>query len=242
MAISHQATTTNSGSGRSGASFSHNSGAGSDRLLLAYITRRDGVQSSVSAVTYNAVALAKVNNTAVDRNYTTSPERWLMGEWWYLVAPATGANTLAATYSEAVESDAVMAVTLNGCHQTSPVAAGAGDYGHSEVPLLSVTTGTAGSWILCGVGKRYGPSGGSYTPGSGNVELADGEAGTLVHDVTYTAFYRVMATAGNHVMFTTQSGNSTTWVIGGLEVKQALAGGAAGVLPLLMENYRRLRV
>jgi hypothetical protein len=60
--------------------------------------------------------------------------------------------------------------------------------------------------------------------------------------VTYTAFYRVMATAGNHVMFTQQAGNSTTWVIGGLEVKQAIAGGGGGVLPLLMENYRRLRV
>ena len=72
-------------------SFSHTT-TGSNLLLVVTAQYNDG-NESITGITYNSVALTKV------RRDTTGAPVDITTEIWYLIAPASGANTVAVTYT-----------------------------------------------------------------------------------------------------------------------------------------------
>src|SRR5690554_431662 len=101
MALAHYATTTDvepaaGGGGRASFSFTHDSGSGENRLLVvAVLVRHNNTALTVSSLTYADAPLTKVTNASQKYNYTGSAS--VLVEWWYLVNPAEGSNTLAGT-------------------------------------------------------------------------------------------------------------------------------------------------
>ena len=85
-------------------------GSGSNRLLLVFVIFEVGAGRTVTALTYNDVALSYVDSVDPP-DATTTSERI---ELWVLADPASGSNTLAATFSGSVNDAAFAVVRLQG--------------------------------------------------------------------------------------------------------------------------------
>lgn len=222
MALSHQATTTNTSTAdRSSASFAHDAGSGSNRVMLVTTKTLTASGSiSVSSITYNGVALTFIQGHS--REYTTN--RYLRIENWYLIAPATGSNTLAVTYSGNARADEITVTTLNGGHQTTPVGVVNAADGDSTNPSVTLTTGTNNSWVMFGAHGRGGDLDPS-TPGTGLTELTDGDTGASTSDdIAFTDGYETTTTAGSVTVDSTFTGGSDQWVAAAVEIKEAASG------------------
>ena len=221
MTITHQATTVDGDTvGRASASFSHDSGAGSDRGLFVCVKIRDNANAGASAVTYNSVGLAK----ALDQDNQFSGGNWANLEWWYLANPASGSNTLAVTYDNTLTADEITAITLNGVDQADPIGASGGATGNGTAQGVTFSTEEDNSWALVGIAARRNSASG-YAPGTDTVELADGETGTAANaDIGYFDGYEGVAAAGSVTAGATYA-TSTDWTAGAIEVKEA--GGVA---------------
>lgn len=86
MAIAYDNATSNTSSGTS-QSFSHTT-SGPDRLLIVYCLS-DAGGATVSAITYNSVALTFIGTNTGLNNFHA----------YYIIAPASGSNTVAITWS-----------------------------------------------------------------------------------------------------------------------------------------------
>lgn len=93
-------------------SFSHDSGSGSDRLLIVRVCGHRTAAWTVDAVTYNGVSLTKFTDGSIGYNYGDS--QWIRVEYWYLVNPASGSNTVAITVSDAPGRPGYIATTYTG--------------------------------------------------------------------------------------------------------------------------------
>lgn len=104
--------TSNSGyqTAQSTYSWSHTC-TGSNRYLRVGVSMLSVVGSSVSGITYGGVALTLVRARA-------SAIGAVRAELWELIAPATGANTIAVTLSAGLDS-AAGAISYTGVHQTT---------------------------------------------------------------------------------------------------------------------------
>lgn len=97
MAVAHDATSSavTAAGGASSLTFSHTT-SGSNRLLLVTVhIDRDGGTETVSAVTYSGAACTFLG--AIDNG-----TEWRI-EFWYKIAPATGANDVVITVSSSQE-------------------------------------------------------------------------------------------------------------------------------------------
>lgn len=103
---------------------------GSSRYLTVGIAMLSVGGSSVSSITYNGVAMTKIDAKA-------SVSGAVRAELWGLVAPATGSNTIAVTLSAALDSIGE-AVSFTGVHQTSPYE-GTGDASATNVGAADAT-------------------------------------------------------------------------------------------------------
>lgn len=90
MAIALDSTTAASGATASSHTFSHTC-TGSDLILFVTAT---GANGDVTGITYNSVAMTKINSTVTDSAV-------LFTSLWYLVNPSTGANNVVITTSTA---------------------------------------------------------------------------------------------------------------------------------------------
>lgn len=201
-------------------SFSHDGGSGTERLLLVGTKGRSGTATrTASAVTYNSVAMTEVPNSANINEYATGLYHAI--KWWYLIAPATGSNTVAVTWSGSMTSSVVTAVTLTGAHQTAPIGNAAVadlDLSSSTTPSVNVATTANNAYIVAGAMMRRG-SGGSFTPQGGAAELTDGESGAgTSQDILYNDFYLVAAGPTTYTLSTICT-QSTQWNISAVEVK-----------------------
>jgi len=139
MAIAFDAFTHNtSGSGTSH-SFSHTC-SGSDRIILVY-TRSD--ISQPTGITYNSVAMTKIADV--------SPISGDKGSCWYLVAPATGSNTVAITYGSSQSYSHALAVSYTGAKQTGQPDAFTADATQTGTTAsITVTSTVDNCWIMAG--------------------------------------------------------------------------------------------
>ena len=117
-------------------SFTHRVGSASNRALVVSVAIF--AAGSVSSITYNGVALSFVR---ADSNgvYRT--------EWWQLVAPATGSNTVQVDLSTSLTSIAE-ALSYSNVDQISPVDASGGANGVGGTASASATTITVKDRVL----------------------------------------------------------------------------------------------
>lgn len=101
-------------SGTTGPTFSINP-SGSDRFIYFYSSRFDSSATATPTITLNGSPAT--TRTTIDINggnfqlYTA-----------YIIAPATGSQTVAVTYSDAVDGDCLIgAVSFSGVHQATPL-------------------------------------------------------------------------------------------------------------------------
>jgi hypothetical protein len=91
MAIAYDSSSSGTANPGTSATFSHTC-SGSDRLLLVGVLTND-TTDKITGVTYNGVAMTRGGAQAAD---TTG----FMGFWYYLIAPATGANNVVISRSD----------------------------------------------------------------------------------------------------------------------------------------------
>lgn len=202
MAIAKDATSSAHAQGASSLSWSHTC-TGSDLLLLVH-SGTNGTPVSTSGVTYNGVALT---------SRWSDSRSWTAASGWSLVAPATGANTVAITLSAAEDTEFGQAISYTGVDQTTPHGTAQVANGASTAPAVPTLTSATGE--IC-VGFLM-TSDAAITSGSGqtaeisDVNFAsdsaqtDSEPGDTSVDITWT-------TSGG------------PWTCGGIPIKPASGG------------------
>lgn len=217
MAVSTGNVTANTATGAHGSqSFSFNNDLND---LLVFVFLRDTNTAFVSALTYNGVALSKQNAASISNEYGSGLFHVI--ETWYLSGAAAGSNTLAATYSENVQSSAVVAIAIGGEHASSPIGNGSTNSGSGATPNVTFNTSTNNSLVI-GAAIMRRASGGNYTAGVDSTELIEGETGTAAQsDITFTVLKELKATAGSMTIDTTNATSSAQWSMVAIEIKEA---------------------
>ena len=102
-------------------------------IVCTHVEMGGGVNRSVSSITYNGVGLTKIHD------YYDTDANDTRVEIWYLVAPATGSNSIVVTWSGNVNRGRVFAISYYGVHQASPVNASQEESDTATSPSISVT-------------------------------------------------------------------------------------------------------
>lgn len=149
--------------------WSHTTGAGANRAMLVCLAARGTSLSAVqsSGVTYNSVAM-----TLVREDTRTDGAGAYFGTALYrLVAPATGANNVVATWNAGTATYRVgSATTYTGVDQSTPIDASAGSNGNTVGIATTITTATQDAWIEDCVIARADPF---VSLGAGQVQRAN---------------------------------------------------------------------
>lgn len=187
-AIAVDSTSSQDGGINVSYSWSHTC-TGANLILIVGVAIVDTGAHTVSGVTYNGVALTqKVRTAGANSNAT---------EIWYLVAPATGANTIAVTLTGApVQNSMAGAISLTGANQAAPEASN-GASGGAPNPTMSITTVADNAWVvdavsdnnavtlLAGSGQtRFWLINGNNRTGAGSYEGPKTPAGAVTMDYT----------------------------------------------------------
>jgi len=215
MAIAFDAASSRDGATNISYSWSHTC-TGANLILVVGVSIVDsggGGPAAVTGITYNSVALTLIRRGLGGSSNAT--------EMWRLIAPATGANTIAVTLSQApVQNSMGGAVSLTGVHQTTPVDASNAATSSAGNASVSVTTVAANAWLvdtmvdnggdasaadspqveawnLAGNSRR---AGGSYrgpvvTPGATTMSWTSASTGNW--GITAVSFAPTAAVAGN---------------------------------------------
>ena len=117
--------------------------SGNSRYLIVGVSMLSVAGSSVTGITYNSVAMTFLGAVA-------SVSGAVRSELWGLVAPSTGANSIAVTLSTGLVS-AACAITFTGVHQTSPTegfaSATATNVGAADA-TVNVVTVADNDWVV----------------------------------------------------------------------------------------------
>ena len=230
MALSTPSATAFEGT----ASNSFDAGTGSDRLLLVCAkTLHDNSGDGFTGFTYNSVSLTAVSSLAQE---TTFGGRFGAIEWFYLIAPATGSNTLAPSTTGTIRVSEYTAIIVDGADQTTPVVAATTSTidgsSASNTFTFTKTTGEANSILFAGGNWRGGDID-PFTPGTGETELTDGATGTNAFlDFAYTDVYQLTTSTGSYTISSTGSASDVYCASlieikpagGGTEFSQSVAG------------------
>ena len=131
MAVEFDSSSSVSAAGAGPHTVSHTC-SGSDRLLVVCIAFYHHT-AVVTALTYNGVALTRLGNFS-DFQYNS--------EIWYLVNPASGANTLSLEFSGGHFGMGLMGLSFTGVDQTTPMAGYVSGSGTSTTPSVVASSGT----------------------------------------------------------------------------------------------------
>lgn len=215
MPLAFDAAASTFGDGVSSLSWSHTC-SGSERLLTVGVSMTAGPMPTVDSVTYNGVALTRIGTA-------TNGGGWAKVELWRLIAPATGAHTVAVTLSGAGDL-AAGAISFTGAHQTTPAGTFASAQGTSATPSVNVS-GAAGDIVIDCLMVDQGTA---PTVDASQVQrwthnwAANGSGSTEAGAATVTMSW---------------SSTNADWLIGGVAVKPA----AAVAPPPFANRYRPQR-
>ena len=151
--IAFDASAQATGGTSSPITWSHTCSTSDNRILFVATFS----QGTISAVSYNSLALTKI----LDYDYTSPTGN---GELWYLIAPATGANTVSITHSGSYT--VAVSGSYTGVNQTGfPDASDTQTSGAGDVTTLTstVTTVADNCWLVAGTTNE----GAALTAGSG---------------------------------------------------------------------------
>jgi len=170
---------------------------GSNRLLLVGVLQVATGSDVVSSVTYNGVALTRINTvTFLNGNRRNN--------LYYLLAPATGSNNCVVTLSSGIDNSRIHAFSYTGVRQSDqPDASNTNShempYTSTTIANVSVTTVAANCRIM-GFG---GSMSGGFTVDVNTTKDGGGAA--------YWCVSRAVTTAGAYTIGGTQ--NSSNWAV-----------------------------
>lgn len=216
MAIAYDATSGAARSWVTSDSFSHTcANDGLDRLLLVWVffDRGNGTYN-VSSLTYAGVSLTQ---------YATFNNGSQFGELWYLANPASGANTLSATYNNAGPAAKVLirALSYTGVDAATPLGTLVSAYAGSGTTATATASSASGELVADYV--FVFSSGQTLTVGAGQtarVEIEEGAIGYGAHGWSDEA--------GAASVAMTWTFNTDAWMATAVPIKPA-GGAAAGV-------------
>lgn len=214
MAIAIDTTTTVTPT--SSGNFSHTC-SGSQRFLAVVVHLRTTNSGDSVSVTYNSVAMT--SGVTVDFAASGSKKAWI----FYLVAPASGANSVAYSFTGAAES-VITAISFTGVDQATGVGnAGTPNTTGSGTSVTSnITTTAANSWVLDAMNEGGNTP---FTPAGGQTQQW-GTATTLNGMTGYGSTKPVVAAGATSTSWSWTGATSATLI--NLEIKEG-AGGAVTV-------------
>jgi hypothetical protein len=145
-------TTTDSNTTGTTCSFAHTTGAGSNRLLVARVYLHDA--TGLGTPTYNAVS----TTSAISISNASSNDTVAI---YYLIAPASGANTFTASWSNN-SAYACAVSTYTGAHQTTVLRDANSGNGLTTGPPTANLTGVSADDLLVDI-AAFGSSAGETT-------------------------------------------------------------------------------
>lgn len=184
--------------------------SGADRILLVYVGwSRAGDATTVSSVSYNGVALTRIAGSSV----TFSGRQ---GEYWYLLAPATGANTVSVTMSTALDFQNSGAISLTGANAGIGASSSNGANGSSISDSLSTTV--ANSWVVDGALVRGSGAVGAMTAGGSQTKrFANDNVSAILQGDGST---QPTTSTGSYTMSWTWDGSARDYAHSLIEVKE----------------------
>jgi hypothetical protein len=213
-AVSYDTATVVAGEGVDNLSTSHTTTGSSDRLLTSCASYRGAL--TVSSFTYNAVALTEHSSVEVTADFFVKHYR--------LIAPATGANTIAVTLSGSSSGIVLGTKTFSGAHQTTPLGTAVTNFGATTSGPASVNVGSLSGEIMDDCFIFYGNGDATVAAVSGQTERFNG--------VVTNSFPRgqgstAAGTGAPVIMSYSWDGSSQYWGITASAVKQVGAVAAA---------------
>ena len=159
-------------------SWSHTN-TGTNLILVVGISIKDGVDadrqvSTTTLPTYNTVNMTQSNYANNDADNFTE-------EFWYLINPATGANTISITYNQSEDVSYGHSVSYAGVHQTTPIDGTAGgNINNANSISTSTVTVADNAWVIDLARNNNACTGVNLaTTIAGQLELAEASSSNL---------------------------------------------------------------
>lgn len=197
MAVAFDAASSGQGTGVTSLTVSHTC-SGSDRLLTVGASVSAGSPPTISGVTYNSVAMTAMSGPTLFITFGRYSS-------WRLIAPATGANNIVASFGGTADEAAVGGISFTGAHQTTPLGTVAEAEGTSTAPSVNAVS-AADEIVVDHVYAFNSATAGafSYAPGAGQTERYDvnvsdnfgGAAGSTETGAASTTMSHTITTAG----------------------------------------------
>lgn len=201
MAIALDATSSATASGSDTISWTHTC-TGSDLVLVVFITGASaGVGfSGTDTMTYNGVAMTFVD-VANDGVQSIG--------MWYLLNPATGANTVLWDWNSGNFTKSGFAVSLTGCDSTSqPDSSNKGTATSFDV-TLSTTVVDTGCWLVGAIQSQTG----ALSAGTGATERQEQTDADSKHSALYDSNGTVGTGSQSMVVSSATSTDDSAWAI-----------------------------
>lgn len=186
---------------------------GTERVLVVSVMLWQDVAGTgtITAMTYNGVAMSKA------QGITNGAMR---AEIWYLVNPATGANTVSATVTGNTDDRKFRSHSYTGVDQVVGIDASNSATGATGNPTVNVTTVADNSWVQDAVAK-FGT--GAATVGAGQTSIMNNVTGATLGAASYEG---PKTPAGAVTMSWTQA-SANDWVIVAMSFKPSVASAAS---------------
>jgi hypothetical protein len=211
MAVAFDAASTAKGTTGS-FTFSHTC-TGSNLILTVGVAINAAASATVNAVTYNGVALTKVDSIANS----------ISSDLWYLVGPATGAHSIVVALSASGAMTVCNAASYTGVSQSTPLGTKVTASGNSNTPSVTVTSAT-GQLVVDSVAQNSANGTATLTAGSGQTQRGN--------DRQFSAFGVIGAMSEEagaaSVVMDWSGSNSTTWATIGVPLKPVTGASVTG--------------
>lgn len=215
MALAIEGVATATGSGSGPFTWSHTCSS-TDRFLLIGVSYYTAA-ATISALTYNGVALTVVPSSTVTIGQYTST-------LYSLIAPDSGSNTVSITFTATVYDFGAGAIAFSGAHQTTPLGTAATASNTSTTPSVNVTA-ASGELVIDTLTIVHT---GTLTVGADQTQRWNG--------VSSIGHIKYASSSEDGVATTTMSWSNSTsqaWALSSVAVKP-VASAAAGVRQLCL--------
>lgn len=198
------------------ATFSHNA-SGANRFVVVHIAFHGGSGSPQSTgVTYGGVAMTFGSSTLTGS---------IRNEYWYLIAPATGAQNVIVSYSGTPANAGAYAISFTGVHQTTPFTSAGTNSGTSSAATFSGPAGFVvpyGLWLIAFSTAGFGTfSANTLLSGTGAFIPAVNSGGASPFGLGLGPIYGTVAAPGTPTANSNSMGSSYTHVSNGLNLAEA---------------------
>lgn len=206
MALAFDAASSGNAALTTSISWSHTA-SGSNRIVIVGINFNAAVTSI--SVTYGGNAMTLIRT---DSNVTL----------WQLIAPPTGSQTVAASWTTSVFAEGG-AVSLTGAAQTSPVGTTGTTTAASTTSVsLAISTATANSFVVSFAGTDNALYASVSATGTNQTLRVSSKGSGQIWEMIST---QTTTSAGSYTAGFSGATFSTTWTMQSAEIKESTGGG-----------------